>query len=181
MAAKFVIEVEATHAGAFLACGKYFAYITPDNADALMAEASAWYIERERTCVCDHDDYGEYDRDTTYTELAWDTVGSLSEPRSMYADAADILVRDGRVEGFILYTGKDTDRYGCFSPIPIYAKSDYDLPPHFFRPDPGEVEIAFSIFYISGTTLGKCKKSFSSWGDRSNSYYRDFYILKRRK
>jgi hypothetical protein len=181
MAARFVMEVDATYEGAFAACGKHFAYLSPDEetATALYQEASKWYVARERSGVVDHDDYGEYDIDPTVKRLTADSVGSLSEPRGIYDDAFDILLCEGRVAGFIVYTGKDTDRYGFQNPAPIYAKADYDIPPHFFRPDPREVVIDFSILYVDGRTLGKCKKSFSIWDDRQNKYYHDAFTLEK--
>lgn len=183
MAAKFITLVDANHEGAFAACGGHYAYVNPseEEAAALYQEASKWYIERERSGVVDHDDYGEYDIDPIVADITWDTVGSLSEPRGLRDEAADILIREGRVEGFMIYTGKDTDRYGFPNPAPIYAKPDYDIPPHLFRPDPHEVKIAFSIFYINGRTAGNCQKRFTVWDERANRYYTDTYALRQNK
>ena len=183
MSAGFMSLVDSQSKADLTVAGKSYAYVTlsEDVAEAVRAEAAMWEMVIVTEEEVDNDDYGTYyvrdtERSITVTEMC-----SLSEELgSYYIPAGDILVEDGKFTGVISYCGKNTNRYGYQTIIPISADPYYGIPEPYMRPDPGEVRHDFGIFYLDGKTEGVCRGHYSSWNSRSNSYDTLIFSLRRK-
>ena len=184
MSARFMSRVDSESEAVLTVEGKSYAYVTlPDEvAEAVRAEAAGWEMVITSEQEKENEDYGTYYVKTTEEAITVTEIGSLSEKTSSYfIPVGDMLVEDGKFIGVVSYCGHNTNRYGYHSIIPISADPYYGIEPPYMRPDPGEVEHKFGVFYTNGDIEGACRGMYSNWESRSNSYNELKYSLRKKK
>lgn len=181
MPARFITAVPNPTANSFTAQGIHFEYLTldPDTEARLIAEANGWQIDTTISTEISHDEYGDHSGGTRSRSRRLTEINTLSKPVSFLYASGDIIVEDGRVVGVVVYTGRDTDRYGYKEVTPINADPYYHLETWMIRPSKGEVVPDFTIFYIDGTVKGNAVGHYTAWDSREIEYHTIKFSLSR--
>ena len=181
MPARFITPVSASTENSFTAQGIPFEYLTLDGevAAGLIAEAEAYKIKFKTDIEIDHDEYGEHSGGSKLEYVDLTSLATLSDTVSYSRPAGDIIVENGHVTGVVIYIGKNTDRYGYYSTVPISADPYYNIEYPMMRPSKGEVTHDFCILYTDGTVVGDNHGHYTSWEERQIEYYDFHYSLAR--
>lgn len=181
MPARFVYPVATPTENSFTAQGIHFEYLTldPDTEARLRLEANDWQIDTTIATEISHDEYGDHFGGTRQHSRRLTEINTLSKPVSFLYASGDIIVEEGRVVGVVIYTGKDTDRYGYKEVTPINADPYYHLEKWMIRPSEGEVVPDFTIFYTDGRVLGNATGYYTAWDSREIEYHTIKFALTR--
>ena len=169
MSARFILPLNEPAEGSLKLNDRFFKYhaFDPDTEAYLLAQSEQIFIKQYTVISNDHDDYGST---TNYSShcIRLSELCSMSEISDTYGYFGDIMVKDGKVDGVIMYRGSVTQtelgngKYEYRTPLYDASECEHDV---------------FAFLYADGRTEGAYESHYCTSTDRSESSHSIYYSI----